>query len=269
MGFASEQEQREVQCLSKIYPEIQQALQDTENALADASMQFAVAPPPELKAKIMANLGEQEAAEETVEAPLSTPEPKLKVVKDPNQAPVPAPKKSSPLPWMLSAAALVLSATIGYQYFDSQSQQRQLEETLANQQAQYKDLESELNSLQDNNSDMESRLALIANPAVQKIALGGLASSPDAQSIVYWNPEEQALYFERFNLPEEQEGSQYQLWAIVDGSPLSLGLLDLEDKDSLQTMAGLADAQAFAITLEPLGGSVNPTLEQMVVYGEV
>ena len=37
----------------------------------------------------------------------------------------------------------------------------------------------------------------------------------------------------------------------------------------LQNMSGLAEADALAITLEPLGGSESPTLDQMVVMGKV
>jgi len=34
-------------------------------------------------------------------------------------------------------------------------------------------------------------------------------------------------------------------------------------------MENIDDAQAFAITLEPFGGVLNPTLDQMYVLGNV
>ncbi|MFN3939001.1 MAG: anti-sigma factor domain-containing protein, partial [Chitinophagales bacterium] len=71
------------------------------------------------------------------------------------------------------------------------------------------------------------------------------------------------------DLPPTAADKQYQLWAIVDGSPVSAGLLDSDSTNVLQKMASFKDAQAFAITLEPKGGSVHPTLEAMVVLGPV
>ncbi len=69
------------------------------------------------------------------------------------------------------------------------------------------------------------------------------------------------------NLPTPPTDKQYQLWALVDGKPVDAGMItDLED---LQAMKEMPEAQAFAITLEPKGGSVNPTLEQLYVIGNV
>ena len=40
------------------------------------------------------------------------------------------------------------------------------------------------------------------------------------------------------------------------------------DRDTL-IEAGIEKAQAFAVTIEPMGGSVNPTMEKMVVMGAI
>lgn len=69
-------------------------------------------------------------------------------------------------------------------------------------------------------------------------------------------------------LPQAPEGFQYQLWAIVDGAPVDAGLLEgLEDWQNMKDISG--EAVAFAITLEPEGGSASPTMEEMVVIGNV
>jgi hypothetical protein len=54
---------------------------------------------------------------------------------------------------------------------------------------------------------------------------------------------------------------QYQLWAIVSGKPVSLGVLD--SSNTMQEGLPVSNPQAFAITLEPSGGSINPTMDQM------
>jgi anti-sigma-K factor RskA len=57
--------------------------------------------------------------------------------------------------------------------------------------------------------------------------------------------------------PEET----YQMWAIDDGQPVSIGLLT-PDADGLVTMTVPFDASradTFAVTIEPAGGSDAPT----------
>ena len=60
---------------------------------------------------------------------------------------------------------------------------------------------------------------------------------------------------------------QYQLWGIVEGQPVSVGVFDLDQ--NLREMLNIANASAFAITLEPTGGSETPTLDKMYVIGNV
>ena len=71
-------------------------------------------------------------------------------------------------------------------------------------------------------------------------------------------------------LPANDKDHQYQLWALVGGKPVDLGVFDKTATDStidMKEMKSLALAQAFAVTLEPRGGSVNPTMDQMMVVG--
>ena len=61
---------------------------------------------------------------------------------------------------------------------------------------------------------------------------------------------------------------QYQLWALKDGQPIDMGVFDpVTPEDGLLEMGRVPGADAFAVTLEPRGGSANPTLEEMYVYG--
>jgi hypothetical protein len=59
----------------------------------------------------------------------------------------------------------------------------------------------------------------------------------------------------------------YQVWALKLNplTPTSIGLLDKFDDNNQRIFAvnNTGDAEAFAITLEPAGGSLNPTMEQL------
>ena len=46
--------------------------------------------------------------------------------------------------------------------------------------------------------------------------------------------------------------------------------MDVDPSDlSLHEMKNMEDPQAFAVTLEPKGGSAIPTMDQMYVMGEI
>ncbi|RYE28088.1 MAG: anti-sigma factor [Sphingobacteriaceae bacterium] len=85
--------------------------------------------------------------------------------------------------------------------------------------------------------------------------------------LIAWNPEKNKLYINKkgSGLAANDKDHQYQLWAIRKLKPVSLGVFDIGEKDSvIQSMLSVDKAAAFAVTLEPRGGSEKPTLKQMV-----
>ena len=65
----------------------------------------------------------------------------------------------------------------------------------------------------------------------------------------------------------------YQVWALKLNplTPTSIGLLADFSKDNQKLFAvdKANGAEAFGITLEPAGGSVSPTMEQLYTLGKV
>jgi Anti-sigma-K factor rskA/Putative zinc-finger len=61
-------------------------------------------------------------------------------------------------------------------------------------------------------------------------------------------------------LPTLPGGHTYQLWAIVGSRPISLGLLGRAPGPATFTMSGANTVSQLAVTEEPAGGSVVPTL---------
>lgn len=62
------------------------------------------------------------------------------------------------------------------------------------------------------------------------------------------------------------EGSDYQLWAISpEGDPQAAGILEIEGGTALASVSGEFQAGwAFAVTIEPGGGSAAPTSDPIV-----
>ena len=91
---------------------------------------------------------------------------------------------------------------------------------------------------------------------------------------VYWNKKDKSVLinYVAMDLPKTDAEHEYQLWAMVNGKPVSLGVFgkpDSTSNEALLKMPAIQEAQAFAVTLEPMGGSVNPTMEKLTVMGGV
>ena len=85
---------------------------------------------------------------------------------------------------------------------------------------------------------------------------------------VYWHTSKK-VFLEIKNLPDAPTGKQYQLWAIVDGKPVDMGMYSAKEDSTVQEMKSVDNAQAFAITLEKEGGNATPTMEEMYVMGTI
>ena len=102
------------------------------------------------------------------------------------------------------------------------------------------------------------------------MTVAGLALSPAAKALIFWDKERKATYINTKDLPPLAQEKQYQLWAIVDGKPVDLGVLPTDKQQTaLIKVKDVSEPQAFAITIEPKGGSVNPTMDQMIVLGKL
>ena len=117
---------------------------------------------------------------------------------------------------------------------------------------------------------MDSELHIVANPKVKTIALKGMNSLDKKSAMIHMNMETNEVYFNASVLPATPTAKQYQLWAIVDGKPVDAGMIDMNSTASVfQKMKTIKGAQAFAVTIENMGGSPVPTMETMCLLGNV
>ena len=126
-------------------------------------------------------------------------------------------------------------------------------------------LERRLSSTQD-------QLHVLRSPSEYKmVALAGTPAHPQARARVLYSKATRRVYLDVQQLPTLPAGKQYQLWALNNGKPVDAGMLTPATTagDDMQQMKDVASAQAFAMTVEPVGGSVNPTLNTMTVIGNI
>ncbi len=260
LGLASEQERREVECMRKIYPEIDSALQ-----LADADMEsfasgYAVKAPSGLKSKIMADIAKTEQ------------DPSMKAVAsddsdeaDPKLPPASGQSQRSAWGGWAAAAAVIAIAFGIWQYTESV---RKSDELAA--------MRTEQKALNDKLGDMENQIAELSegvnelySPQIKKVVMDAVKDGESTQVAVFWNQSNGQVKLDPSSLPELPADKQYQLWVLEDGNPIDMGVLPKEASEILLAQKTSIVGDAFAITVEPLGGKPQPTLEQLVVLGKV
>nr|WP_255476737.1 anti-sigma factor [Mucilaginibacter sp. AK015] len=118
---------------------------------------------------------------------------------------------------------------------------------------------------------MDNQLDMYRDPSYKVLKLKGTAKTPTAAMILAWNAVSKKVMVDvqSVKLPKNDKQHQYQLWALVNGKPVDMGVFDAPDADTagVKEMKAIASAQGFAVTLEPMGGSINPTMDEMVVIG--
>ena len=168
------------------------------------------------------------------------------------------------------AAAIVLMAGIGYQYNQIQFTTNQVVKSNA---IEKEKLEKDLKTLELKNAANETSLAVVRDTKNTVVALGGQAVAPESSAKVYWNQDTKVVYIDASGLPEPPEGMVYQVWALKLNplTPTSIGLLEKFDTNDQKLFAvnNADQAEAFGITLEPAGGSLTPTMEQLYALGKV
>ena len=167
------------------------------------------------------------------------------------------------------AASLIFAVGIGYQYIISQKNETQV----ASIEKEKLKLKIDLNTLELKNKNTEQILAVVRDEKNSVINLAGQTVAPEAKAKIYWNKETQVVFVDASGLPEPPDGMEYQIWSLKLNplTPTSIGILKdfNENETKLFAVKSTNDAQAFGITLEPKGGSLTPTMEQLYTLGKV
>jgi anti-sigma factor RsiW len=108
-------------------------------------------------------------------------------------------------------------------------------------------------------------VSALETPGHQVVNLEGTGHAQVAQFVVV--PDGRG-YLVSSSLPPLSAEHTYQLWGIVDGKPISLGLLGQSPHQATFTLAGSPSPSKLGITVEPSGGAVVPS-QPMVAQGTV
>ncbi len=249
MGLLSESEQQEFESVCAQYPEVAQATESFEISLEDTLLSDAIAPPAHIKGKIegvLFNGQTQSQIPQTVIYEEETPVRSMAMWK-----------------WLAAASFILLAGTLFWAVTTNNKYQ--------NLQKANKDLEQELNNSTAQLNELKEDAATLQKQGMKMASMQGTQKAPGAFANVYWDSTTKDVYLLINNMPQPVSEHQYQLWALINGKPVDLGVVEysLWQKNLLVRMKNVQKAEAFAITLEPKGGSENPTMDEMYVMGKL
>lgn len=283
LGTVSPQEKQEVECMSHIYPEIKQELVRTESALEEYALKHQTAPPASLKESIFAKMNfdlieEKETEQESVfentnidqdlsddirngdfvEVPVENTFEEPKVIA--NVFDRTEVKEVTPFWAKLAIAASILLALFAGWSVSQMSELKKNNEQMA----------ADMQTVKKEAEYSSSLASLYRDPSFKVVRLAGLPKSPESSVAAFWNQQTNEVLLDVQKLPSPPAGKQYQLWSIVDGKPVDIGMLDDQfDGKVLKMKNTKTGSVAFAITLEKTGGVQSPTMEEMYVMGKV
>lgn len=248
-GALSDLERREVEENLVRYPELRAELKAIEEAQENFLQHVAVQPKSIVKEKLFASLTHQTNEAKVIK--LSTQSTYVRI-------------------WKYAAAASIsLALIMSYLAYSYRERWINTVVSLNNLIAQNQQIAEDYSIVNNRINQIEKDVQILNDPSFKRIVMAGTANAPEAMAYVYWNEESKEVYLSLQSMRELSQENQYQLWAIVDGTPVDAGVFDGNLAGLLKMKAIGTGAGAFAVTIEPRGGKSSPTLETMQVLGTV
>jgi anti-sigma-K factor RskA len=218
----------EVERLAAQHPEIRQEIGEVEEALGTYHTLGGLTPPQHILGNIL---------EATAPAALSV-------------ASLPA-RRSLPYGWM-AAASIGLAAALGL-WFSQQATQKQNQEL----QSALSAASAREQALIENKEFLQAELDQLRKECLPELVV---KAGEQAIAAVYWDKNQNRAHLDFLNLSDPGKDKQYQLWAFVNGKPVSVGVVEWEDiQKNMVSFSFQQKPELFAISLEKYGGSPVPT----------
>lgn len=248
MNALSPQEMKEVERMAMDHPEISKEIALAKASLDTYARAHARNPSPSLRAEIMKSVAESKETE------------KGKVI---NMQQVP----SGTSKFLVAACILLImiSSVIIYSLYNK----------WIDAENKYADLLNEKNVLANSYEKVKNAydktnvdLAVVRNENARIITLLSTDQTQRYMARVFWNDQTHEVYIDVLFLPAPAADKQYQLWALVGGKPVDAGIFNMDTTSGMQRVKTVISADAWAVTLEPKGGSSSPTLTQMYLLSK-
>lgn len=268
LGDLSPEEALQVEEMASQNPEVRDEIAAIEEAMEQYAMQNAVEPSADVETRLFEKLGLSEVEENvTVQPePIYTEEPRI-IHLDGSDAKVRTLRYA-----LVACIALLVVSTAAL--FITYNKLNDAHDQIASLSLDKQKFAGIVSKLEYENQGLDNIAAMAESKEWATIRMTGQPFSPASKMKVFWNKKDKSVLinYVAMDLPKADAEHEYQLWALVNGKPVSLGVFgktDSTNNEALVKMQAIQEAQAFAVTLEPMGGSVNPTMEKLTVMGGV
>lgn len=238
MGICTPEEKAGMEMLRKQYPELNKAIAGFENELEKNLLAHPTEPGEKIDERILQTL-------KSLEAPL----PRIPSAGNTNV------KKIN---WFKPAAAAAIllfatSAVFNYILYNKTKKQQ------ASLQAKEKYSPLPI-------SDYD----ILKNPTITPVAMYGVGYHAICRCTMFWDKKTGKVYIMIHHLPRSSSQTDYQLWAMVNDKPVSIGLIKDEIRGRFIEMDNVpTGALSFIVTLEKAGGVPAPTIEETYLAGKI
>lgn len=240
LGLCSPEEEQELLQLRALHPELHEAIVRFEEELETFMQQQTILPDAATDQKIMSQL----ASLQSPVVPMQT-----------TNTPV---KQMSWLKWIAAASVVLLLASA---YFNYSLMQKTKQQQLVIENAKNKP---------DTPTLPLADYKILTDRSITPVAMYGVGIHSICRCTMFWDKKTGKAYIMIHHLPQSSNEKDYQLWAMIDGKPVSVGIINDGIRGRFIEMSTIpANATAFAVTLEKAGGNTTPTLEEMYLMGKI
>ncbi len=243
LGLASKTEQQEFESLCSQHPELIQAKRSFELVLEAQMLKEAMAPPADLKDKILRSLNIPGEDSLPKQKKYNTPVRKINI-------------------WKLAAAVCILLLT-GSIFLGYSIRNRYLKLQMANIELKNRFINS------GNTNGIVALTPIVQKPFIKWSTMVEPANSSHCMAHIFWDSLSTNTFLLIGNIPQSVSDKQFQLWALMDNQPINLGVFDSKKEGQLIQMANVDKAKNFVITMEQKGGSLTPTMEALYAIGKL
>ena len=170
------------------------------------------------------------------------------------------PKSAAPVKsiwsWLgpVSAIAAAIAMVIAFIQFDKFNQLTDRMETVI---ADCEETESKL-------QEQETLYAALMDEDSRPVLIDPTEKYPETRLIIHHNEVDRVNYLQISNLPTLSDGLAFQLWSLKGtDSPIPLSVF-IEDGEIIIPIDFELGTDAYAITIEPSGGSQTPNLDELI-----
>ena len=229
LGTTSDQEALQVERYIAMHPEVRKTYSELQENLESFAKLHAIKTPDGLKERILARIKAENASR----------------------------KRFFRYTVAASIAALMFAGA-SY-FFWEQNQNLQQENTIVTN--KIKDLEKNMNEQLE---DVRNQFIVLNNPQTKKFNVKGNNKAKELKAVAYINPVKKLSYINVRKLPNLPEDQCFQMWAEVNGKMVNLGVIEeAVGQEKLMALPYAENAIGY-ITIEPKGGNIAPSIENIV-----